>query len=87
MKFIFFLLLVVTTLCFLNKRFRVNSDDDTCEMCQDFIGYIEDMLLQNDTEEAIKEKLEKICDILPVIPNCTDLIDQVFPRTFLFTLC
>jgi predicted Zn-dependent protease with MMP-like domain len=50
-----------------------------CDMCRDYIAYIEDLVLKNYTEGEIETLVKEMCDQLPhpLSQICNDCIDQV----------
>jgi predicted Zn-dependent protease with MMP-like domain len=58
---------------------RRNPRDLYCDMCREFVTYVEDLVLKNYTEGEIETLVREACDQLPqpFSQVCNDCIDQV----------
>ncbi|XP_056632623.1 prosaposin isoform X1 [Diorhabda sublineata] len=61
------------------------KDDLPCELCEQLVEHLRDLLVANTTEDEFKQVLEGLCKQTKKFSSeCVDLVDQYYPEVYSF---
>ncbi|KAF4528847.1 hypothetical protein B566_EDAN017671 [Ephemera danica] len=65
----------------------VSRKDETCELCEQLVKHLRDVLVTNTTEEEFKDVLKGICRQTKTFKKqCLSLVDEYYPMAYSFLL-
>lgn len=64
---------------------RNNKDDLPCELCEQLVGHLRDLLVANTTEEEFRRVMEGLCRQTGTFKEeCLSLVDQYYTQLYDF---